>query len=108
MVKNLLQEPVTQAPLILERRCRLKVQRDMSPICVMDRTEHERNLLMFEKLGSKATFLLSSGTGRLLTRMAQALQTANRATLLGFSGYHWLVIAAGWAGWGFDVFDALL
>jgi MFS family permease len=28
--------------------------------------------------------------------------------LLGLSGYHWLVIAAGWAGWGFDVFDALL
>jgi len=28
--------------------------------------------------------------------------------LLGMSGYHWLVIAAGWAGWGFDVFDALL
>lgn len=27
---------------------------------------------------------------------------------LGFSGYHWLVIAAGWAGWGFDIFDALL
>jgi MFS family permease len=27
---------------------------------------------------------------------------------LGLSGYHWLVIAAGWAGWGFDVFDALL
>jgi MFS family permease len=27
---------------------------------------------------------------------------------LGFSGYHWLVIAAAWAGWGFDVFDALL
>jgi MFS family permease len=40
--------------------------------------------------------------------MAQTLQTANRATLLGFTGYHWLVIAAGWAGWGFDVFDALL
>ena len=52
--------------------------------------------------------MISSGTGRLLTRMAQALQTANRATLLGLSGYHWLVIAAGWAGWGFDVFDALL
>src|ERR1700731_1809427 len=52
--------------------------------------------------------MISSGTGRLLTLMAQALQTANRATLLGFSGYHWLVIAAGWAGWGFDVFDALL
>ena len=28
--------------------------------------------------------------------------------MLGFSGYHWLVIAAAWAGWGFDVFDALL
>jgi MFS family permease len=27
---------------------------------------------------------------------------------LGFSGYHWLVIAAAWAGWGFDVFDAVL
>lgn len=27
---------------------------------------------------------------------------------MGFSGYHWLVIAAAWAGWGFDVFDALL
>ena len=27
---------------------------------------------------------------------------------LGLSGYHWLVIAAGWAGWGFDVFDAVL
>jgi len=32
----------------------------------------------------------------------------NRAAPLGFSGYHWLVIAAAWAGWGFDVFDALL
>ncbi len=30
------------------------------------------------------------------------------AGLWGLSGYHWLVIAAGWAGWGFDVFDALL
>jgi MFS family permease len=40
--------------------------------------------------------------------MAHTLQSANRATVLGFSGYHWLVIAAGWAGWGFDVFDALL
>src|ERR1700742_412991 len=40
--------------------------------------------------------------------MAEPLQSANRATVLGFSGYHWLVIAAGWAGWGFDVFDALL
>lgn len=26
----------------------------------------------------------------------------------GFSGYQWRVIAAAWAGWGFDVFDALL
>jgi MFS family permease len=31
-----------------------------------------------------------------------------RRGILGLSGYHWLVIAAGWAGWGFDVFDALL
>jgi MFS family permease len=27
---------------------------------------------------------------------------------LGLTPYHWLVIAAGWAGWGFDVFDAVL
>ena len=27
---------------------------------------------------------------------------------LGFSAYEWLVIGAGWAGWGFDVFDAVL
>src|ERR1700722_9853971 len=40
--------------------------------------------------------------------MAQTLQSANRATVLGFTGYHWLVIAAGWAGGGFDVFAALL
>jgi MFS family permease len=31
-----------------------------------------------------------------------------RVGFLGFSGYQWLVIAAAWAGWGFDVFDALL
>ncbi len=30
------------------------------------------------------------------------------AGFLGFSAYHWVVIAAAWAGWGFDVFDALL
>ena len=34
--------------------------------------------------------------------------TASRSGFLGLSGYHWLVVAAGWAGWGFDVFDALL
>jgi MFS family permease len=28
--------------------------------------------------------------------------------LWGLNGYHWLVIAAAWLGWGFDVFDALL
>jgi MFS family permease len=33
---------------------------------------------------------------------------ASTSGFLGLSGYHWLVIAAGWAGWGFDVFDALL
>jgi len=32
----------------------------------------------------------------------------NRTSVLGFTGYHWLVIGAAWAGWGFDVFDALL
>ncbi len=32
----------------------------------------------------------------------------SRDGFLGLSGYHWLVIAAGWAGWGFDVYDALL
>jgi MFS family permease len=32
----------------------------------------------------------------------------NRPTVLGLTGYHWLVIGAAWAGWGFDVFDALL
>ena len=37
-----------------------------------------------------------------------AFPSLTRGTVLGFSGYHWLVIAAGWAGWGFDVFDALL
>ena len=31
-----------------------------------------------------------------------------RGGFFGLSGYHWLVIAAGWAGWGFDVFDAVL
>ncbi|MBV8783384.1 MAG: MFS transporter [Gammaproteobacteria bacterium] len=28
--------------------------------------------------------------------------------LFAFTRYEWLVILAGWAGWGFDVFDALL
>jgi MFS family permease len=40
--------------------------------------------------------------------MIAAAQPATRRGFLGFSGYHWLVIAAAWAGWGFDVFDALL
>ena len=35
-------------------------------------------------------------------------QRAPTPGVLGFSPYQWLVIAAGWAGWGFDVFDALL
>jgi len=33
---------------------------------------------------------------------------ASRWQPLGLSPYHWLVVAAGWAGWGFDVFDAVL
>ncbi|MBS0417365.1 MAG: MFS transporter [Proteobacteria bacterium] len=36
------------------------------------------------------------------------MAAASGRGFLGFSGYHWLVIAAAWAGWGFDVFDALL
>jgi MFS family permease len=32
----------------------------------------------------------------------------HRAGFFGLSPYHWVVIAAGWAGWGFDVFDAVL
>jgi MFS family permease len=28
--------------------------------------------------------------------------------LMGLTGYQWLVIAAAWLGWGFDVFDGLL
>ena len=27
---------------------------------------------------------------------------------MGLTGYHWVVLAAAWLGWGFDVFDALL
>jgi MFS family permease len=40
--------------------------------------------------------------------MNKTLDSAGRTPVLGLSGYHWLVIAAAWAGWGFDVFDALL
>lgn len=29
-------------------------------------------------------------------------------TVFGFTPYQWLVLAAAWLGWGFDVFDALL
>jgi hypothetical protein len=39
--------------------------------------------------------------------MADSARAA-RGQLLGLSGYYWLVIAAGWAGGGFDVCDALL
>jgi MFS family permease len=34
--------------------------------------------------------------------------TGSQGTFLGLSGYHWVVIAAGWAGWGLDVYDAVL
>ena len=34
--------------------------------------------------------------------------TGSQRTFLGLSGYHWVVIAAGWAGWGLDVYDAVL
>lgn len=34
--------------------------------------------------------------------------TGSQAGFLGLSGYQWVVIAAGWAGWGLDVYDAVL
>jgi MFS family permease len=34
--------------------------------------------------------------------------TGSHTAFLGLSAYHWLVIAAAWAGWGFDVYDAVL
>ena len=40
--------------------------------------------------------------------MAETCARAVQNGMLGLSRYHWLVIAAAWAGWGFDVFDALL
>src|SRR5262245_63355833 len=36
------------------------------------------------------------------------MTSAPRAGLMGLTGYHWLVLAAAWLGWGFDVYDALL
>lgn len=40
--------------------------------------------------------------------LGSPVSTASRPAFLGLSGYHWVVIAAGWTGWGFDVFDAVL
>lgn len=74
----------------------------------MECSDQTLNFHLFEKFPKTGSYALSSERDRLLTLMAHPLQTANRTTLLGFTGYHWLVIAAGWAGWGFDVFDALL
>lgn len=34
--------------------------------------------------------------------------TSAQRSWLGFSPYQWLVIGAGWAGWGCDVFDSML
>lgn len=42
------------------------------------------------------------------TRRIQESAAPPAAGLLGFSRYQWMVIAAAWLGWGFDVFDALL
>ncbi|HZF17967.1 MAG TPA: hypothetical protein VE046_18720 [Steroidobacteraceae bacterium] len=36
------------------------------------------------------------------------MSAATRPLLLGLERRHWLVLAAAWLGWGFDVFDALL
>jgi len=51
--------------------------------------------------------VLIEHAGVLLNSYTTTPSAAPRA-FLGLSGYHWLVIAAGWAGWGFDVFDAML
>src|SRR6185437_10625254 len=56
--------------------------------------------------GSAAGTLLIRKTSG--SRIADSSARVARGSLLGLSGYHWPVIAAGWAGWGFDVFDALL
>ena len=40
--------------------------------------------------------------------MQSAPRPTGRDGFLGLSGYQWLVVAAGFAGWGFDVFDAVL
>jgi MFS family permease len=40
--------------------------------------------------------------------LGSPVPTASHPHPGGLSGYHWVVIAAGWAGWGFDVFDAVL
>jgi len=40
--------------------------------------------------------------------LATFLRTATSTGVLGLTRYQWLVIAAAWCGWGFDVFDALL
>ena len=74
----------------------------------MDCSDWTLNFHLFEKFPKSGGYATSSERDRLLTLMAQTFQTANRTTFMGFTGYHWLVIAAAWAGWGFDVFDALL
>lgn len=35
-------------------------------------------------------------------------QSSGSGTVFGLTPYQWLVLAAAWLGWGFDVFDALL
>jgi MFS family permease len=57
------------------------------------------------RVGSAGTTVL---TNRSRGSALEAEVRETPGTLLGFSGYQWLVIAAGWAGWGFDVYDAVL
>ena len=65
-------------------------------------------------MGAKPGGWAGSAAGTVLTTdpWGAALQPQTPSTshsgLLGLSRYHWVVIAAGWAGWGFDVFDAVL
>ena len=41
-------------------------------------------------------------------RRVPALSQPEARVIMGFTGYQWLVVAAAWLGWGFDVFDGLL
>src|SRR5215469_529761 len=59
------------------------------------------------RAGSESGTLLTQ-EGRWGVGLSERAARVAGRQLWGLSGYHWMVIAAAWAGWGFDVFDALL